>query len=808
MSRRVEDLLDQLTLEEQVALLAGRTMWTTQPVERLGVNRIRVSDGPAGVRGSRFDGPASLNVPCGTAIAASWDPSMVRRLGELLGRELGSKGARVILAPTVNIHRTPVGGRNFESFSEDPLLSAVAAVQYVAGVQTNGTAACIKHFAGNDTEFERTTIDSRIDERTLREIYLVPFERAVRDAAVMSVMSSYNRLNGPYAGDSHWLLTEVLRNEWGFDGCVISDWFGVKSTADAVNAGLDLEMPGPTVWRGDKLLEAVYAGEVTPETVRDRARNVLALLWRTGGLDEPPGPEFSRDDEADRALIREAGAAGMVLLKNDAAALPLRIEGITSIAVVGPNAATGQIMGGGSAHVTPQRVSHPLDALVARLAPVGVQVVHAQGCNINKKLPELDARLVDSVVVDYFESPDSMDAGESPRLSGTTNAFRINWFNDPLGRRGSHAYGARFSMGFTPDVAGEWTFGIESVGAVRVFVNGHLLIDNADVPRGGSFFGTGKPEVSAAVGLESGRRVELVVEVRHVPTGMGLGGLNIGAMAPLDSISIAAAVDAAARADVSVVVVGTNDDWESEGWDRTDISLPGDQDELIVEVARVSKRTVVVVNAGSPVAMPWLDQVDAVLCTWFPGQEFGDALADVLFGDAEPGGRLPVTFPRRLEDSPTFEHHPGRNGVAEYREGRLVGYRWYDTVGRDPLFEFGHGLGYANPVVESAAVVGPRRVVATVRNDSDRGGAQVVQVYAHLVDRTGLAADEPDQRLVGWSKVEVAPHTTREVVVDLDVDAYRAWDLATSSWTTWTGEVELRVGTSSRRIAARPRITL
>lgn len=808
MSKRVEDLLDGMTLEEQVAITSGRTMWSTQPVERLGVQRLRVSDGPAGVRGSRFDGPPSLNVPCGTAIAASWDPSLVRRLGGLLGRELVSKGARVHLAPTVNLHRTPVGGRNFECFSEDPYLSAVAAVQYVTGVQESGVGSCIKHFVGNDTEFERTTIDSRIDERTMRELYLVPFERAVRDAAVMSVMSAYNRLNGPYAGDSHWLLTTVLRDEWGFDGLVMSDWFGVKSTADAVNAGLDLEMPGPPVWRSEKLIAAVHAGEVTVETVRERARNVLTLLERTGGLDEPPGPEFSRDDAADHGLIREAGAAGMVLLRNRNGALPLIPGSLRSIAMVGPNAATGQVMGGGSAHVSPTRVSHPLDAISARLAAVGVTVAHAQGCNINKSLPEIDQRLVDSAVLEIFESPEAMDAGEAPRITGTTGAFRFNWFNDPLGRRGSHAYGVRLSMGLTPDHSGEWTFGVESVGSVRLHVDGRLILDNHNVPRGGSFFGTGKPEVSSMVSLEAGRRVDVSVEVRHVPTGMGLGGLNLGAKAPVNPVTIGAAVDAAASADATIVVVGTNDDWESEGWDRTDIALPGDQDELIRAVAGVSKRTIVVVNAGSPVAMPWLDEVDAVLVSWFPGQEFGEALTDVLVGEVEPGGRLPVTFPRRLEDSPAFEHHPGRNGVTEYREGRLIGYRWYDKTGREPLFEFGFGLGYADPVVVSASASGSHRVVAAVRNDGDRDGTQVVQVYAHLVDRTGLADDEPDQRLVGFAKVTVPAGTTRDVTVDLDVDAYRTWDLADSAWATWSGAVELRVGTSSRRIAERITIVL
>jgi len=813
MSKHVEQLLDQMTLAEQVSLLAGRNMWNTVPNNRIGLEKMRVSDGPGGVRGSKFDGPASMNVPCGTAIAASWDTALVRDIGELLGREVVAKGARVHLAPTINLHRTPVGGRNFECMSEDPYLTAITAREYVLGVQSQGVASCIKHFVGNDTEFERMTIDSQIDERTLREMYLLPFEHAVRDAHVMSIMTSYNRINGPYASDSTWLLRDVLRGEWKFDGMVVSDWFGLHSTVEGVVAGLDLEMPGPTLHRGDALVAAVERGEVSADLVRDCARNILNLMERTGGTDVPPGPEISRTDADDMATLRRASSSAMVLLRNEsiggAPVLPLDVRGLTSIAVLGPNASRGMVQGGGSAHVTPTRVSHPLDAIAERLGS-SVRIEHSAGCNINKKLPELDARLLQNVSLDYYRDPAELDdANAVPAESGTTGVFRLLWAGDPLNRHEPNfAFGARLAAQWTPDQTGEWAFGIESVAPVRVIIDGAVVLDNADVPAGGSFFGMGKPETVVTVDLEEGHAYSLVIEVRHTPTGAGLSGLTIGAIPPENENMMEEAVTLAATCDVSVVVVGTNDDWESEGWDRDTIALPGEQDALISEVAKVSKRTIVIVNAGSPVSMPWLNEVEAVIYAWFPGQEFGDALVDLLVGDVEPSGRLPVTLPRCLEDTPAFEHHPGRNGVAKYLEGRLIGYRWYDTVGREPLFPFGFGLGYADVKIIDASKSGTHGVDVAVRNESARAGVQVVQVYAHRKDRDGLPSDEPDQKLVGYSRVKVASNGTTMLHVDLDPDAYRTWDPETSAWTQWTGNIELRVGTSSRHIAHRIAITL
>ncbi len=808
--QELERLVASLTIAEQVSLLAGNDMWHTVAVERVGIPAIRVTDGPAGARGTEFGtGPASLNVPCGTALAATWDPDLVEAIGGLLGREARAKGARVLLAPTVNLHRTPIGGRNFECMSEDPYLTARTAVGYVRGVQREGVACCIKHFVGNDTEFERMSIDSRIDERTLREAYLVPFEAAVRDAGVISVMTGYNRINGPWAADSVELVDRVLRAEWGFDGLVISDWFGMHSTVEAIEAGLDLEMPGPTRFRGQQLADAVESGAVDASLVRRSALNLLRMMSRVGGLDDGgPGDESTRpagpDVDADVALIRRTGAAGMVLLRNESESLPLNPAALTNVAVIGPNAAVGQVMGGGSAHVTPTQVAHPYSSLRARLADFAVDVVHAEGCNINKRLRELNPALCTPIEVQFYADPEALgDEHATPLSVSVIPSATLMWVDDPTARdHVDPCFGARLSTTITPDVSGAWQFSIESVTPARLMMDGATLIDNEPMPSGGSFFGLGKQESRVSVDLVAGVPCRLTIELRRPRIGLAMSGLNVGAQAPTVGDLLTDAVSAAAAADVSIVIVGTNDDWECEGWDRTTLELPGDQDELIRRVAAVSRRTIVVVNAGSPVAMPWLDEVDAVVMAWFPGQQMGESLADLLLGEIEPQGRLPVTFPARLEDTPAFEHYPGRNGVAEYREGRLIGYRWYDTVGREPLFPFGFGLGYADPTIVGAELSGSGDVLVAVTNDGDRDGVQVVQVYAARAGSAGRTSergdDEPIQRLVGFLKLDVPARQTVRASITIDPRAFKTWSVEAHAWVDADGPFELHIGTSSR----------
>ena len=810
---QVDELVDSLTLDEQVALLAGVDFWHTVPIERVGIPSMRVSDGPAGARGTLFEGgPAAVNVPCGTSLAATWDPSLVEEIGHLLGKEARAKGARVLLAPTVNLHRTPIGGRNFECMSEDPYLTARTAVGYVRGLQAEGVAACIKHFIGNDTEYERNTIDSRIDERTLRELYMVPFEAAVKEAGVMSVMTSYNRINGPWAADSVEMIDVVLRGEWGFDGLVMSDWFGLHSTAEGVMAGLDLEMPGPTLHRGQHLLDAVNEGKVSAADVRRAARNVLTAMRRLGAFDDGgPGPELTRDVPGDRALVRRAGAEGMVLLRNEQAVLPLRAGNLRRVAVIGPNAARGQTEGGGSAHVRATHISHPLDALSSRLGQFGVDVTYSVGCLTHKRLPALAPALCTPFVVDLFRDIDAADTpGAEPDLSTTPTSSRIMWMTDPIeaGLHGSPpGFSARFRTSFTPDVTGAWEFGVSSVADAAFFLDGIPVVDNHSVPAGGSFFGIGKAEQIGTADLDAGREYAVEVRMKRPPSQNALSGLNIGAFPPTLADPVAEAVDVAAAADLAIVIVGTNDDWESEGYDRDTMDLPGRQNELITAVAKACAHTVVVVNAGSPVSMPWLETVDSVVHAWFPGQEMGDALVDVLLGDIEPQGRLPVSFPAGLEDTPAFEHHPGRNGVASYLEGRLIGYRWYDTLGRQPLFPFGFGLGYADVTIAAAHIgvdsAQPASVDVDLANQSDRDGVQVVQVYAGHTGVSERRGDEPAQQLVGFAKVGVPAHGTTTVSVQLDPRAMHTWSVSDHAWVRAEGPFELRVGTSSRDIAVK-----
>ncbi len=794
----LDALIDALTLAEQVSLLAGTDNWHTAAIPEHGIAPMRVTDGPAGARGTTFTGPASVNVPSGTALAATFDPALIERIGGLLGREARAKGARVLLAPTVNLHRTPVGGRNFECQSEDPYLSARITVGYVRGVQSEGVAACVKHFVGNDTEFERMTIDNRIDERTLRETYLQPFEAAVREADAQAIMTAYNRINGPFAADSKELLTDVLRGEWGFTGIVMSDWFGLHSTVEGIEAGLDLEMPGPTRERGATLVAAVESGSVDASAVRAAARRMVSFLDRIGALaDGGPGPETTRDTAEDRALVRSAASSGMVLLRNEANALPLDPASVRRVAVVGPNAAKGRIMGGGSAMVNAVHEVHPLGSLRARLATSGAEVLDAVGCTIHRTLPPPRRDWISNATIDYFVTAGDMADGAPPFRSEPLPRFNLIWPEEPSEGLTRELFACRITFTLTPTISGPWSFGLTSVGRARLFVNDTLVADDEQATPGGSFFGLGKAQLVESHGLVAGEPV--VVRVDYVNDGLGMmRGLIMGFEPPALEDTIEVAARLAATTDAAIVVVGTNDDWEAEGYDRTTIALPGRQDELIREVAKVSARTIVVVNAGSPVAMPWINDVDAVLYVWFPGQEFGDALTDVLLGDVDPGGRLPVTLPRRLEDSPAFEHHPGRNGVGNYLEGRLFGYRHYDTIGREPLFPFGHGLSYAHITIDEASMV-DGSVQASLTNTGDRAGVQVVQVYVHDPVGTG-APDDAVQHLVGFAKVELAAGETKTISVPLDPRWATHWDVATHAWATRPGARELRVGRSSRAI--------
>ncbi|MGO9557644.1 MAG: glycoside hydrolase family 3 C-terminal domain-containing protein [Acidimicrobiales bacterium] len=763
---RVEAVLAELDLDEKIRLLAGRDYWHTYEIERVGLESVQVSDGPVGVRGERTVGTVSISFPCGTAIGATFDPDAAADLADALADECFDKGARVLLGPTINLQRHPLGGRHFECYAEDPILTADLAVAYVKALQSRGVAATIKHFIANDSEFERHTISSEVDDHVLRTLYLVPFEEAVIEGGAWAVMSSYNRINGTYAAEHEPLLQGVLRDEWSFDGLVMSDWFGTQSTVPSALAGLNLEMPGPAMHYGKRLAEAVAAGEIPEAVITERARRVIQLAERTGALGSSgrTGREPRRTLAERRELSRELATRSFVLLRNEVpagtggAALPLDLPSGAVLAVIGPNAAITASQGGGSARVSPEHIVSVLDGLRAAYSPLGVEVAHEIGCVTWAETPDLDvpARL------EYFALATDGPPGasfEGPVLYDEwTPRPPLLWLGPPLPQvpeLGFGAFAVRCSSEFTPEHTGSYEFSLAQAGTARLLIDGELVVEGS-VERGKRFFGFASAEATGFVDLISGESCEVRVEYEVTP-GSPVAGVFIGVRPPLPEADelIARAVALAERADAVVCVVGTTPEWETEGHDREAMDLPGRQDDLVAAVSEANPRTIVLVNAGSPVTMDWALLPAAILQIWFGGEAVGTAVADVLLGAKEPGGRLSHTVPVHIEDCPAFPYYPGADGKVSYGEGLLIGHRHYATTGTVPRYWFGHGLGYTSfglghPAVERHQT--GARVSATITNEGARKGAATLQAYVAPVDR---AEGEPALQYVGSSRHEL-----------------------------------------------------
>jgi len=796
MTSRIEQLAAEMTLEEQVSLLSGEDFWSLPAIERLGIGKLRVTDGPNGARGggSLVGGVKSAAFPVGIALGATWNVRLLNEIGVALAEEVKSKGAHVSLAPTVNLHRSVTNGRNFECYSEDPILTASLAVAYIEGLQSQRVSATIKHFVGNESEIERTTISSEVDERALRELYLIPFEWAVKKAGTWAIMSSYNRLNGTFTSESQWLLDQVLRKEWHYDGVVMSDWFGSHSTAPTVNAGLDLEMPGPARDRGAKLVAAVEAGEVSRDTVRTRVLNILKLMERTGALDDHAVWQERADDRAEhRALIRRAGAEGAVLLRNEGAILPLRGQG--KVAVIGPNARVAQIMGGGSAQLNPHYRVSPWEGLVAALG--ADRLSFAPGATNHRFEPLLRTTLR----VDYFANETLSGAPVHSETQDEAQAFWIGRTAD--GKVDPLHFSARLTGSFTPEASGEYQVGIYSAGHSRVLVDGKLVADAwTHWSKGRTFFEEGCDEVVGTIRLEAGRSYEVVIEfaTKQFAT-LGLAAFAAGIGLPLGDEAIAEAVAAARDAETALVFVGRSGEWDTEGSDLMSITLPGRQDELVAAVAAANPRTIVVLQTGGPVEMPWINDVAAVLEAWYPGQEAGNAIADVLTGAAEPGGRLPESFPVKWADNPTNSQdkqvYPGLDGKVRYEEGVFIGYRHYDRHGIAPLFPFGFGLGYTSFELSDLSLDastfeadGRVSISVTVSNTGARRGSEVVQVYVTDVESS---SPRPPKELKAFEKVHLAPGERMRITLTLDDRAFAFFRTEARHWLVEPGKFIIRV---------------
>lgn len=815
----IEHLLSQLTVEEKVALLGGADAWHTVAVPRLGIPALKVSDGPNGARGGDFVGGVSAAAfPAGTVLASTWNTPLVERVGQALAEETKSKGAQVLLGPTVNIHRSPLGGRNFESFSEDPYLAARMTVAYINGLQSQGIGATVKHYIGNEEEFERYSISSEVDERTMREIYLPPFQAAVREAQTWAIMASYNLVNGVAVSESPYYLHDILRDEWGWDGLVMSDWFmSVKSTAAAVNAGLDLEMPGPPLWRGAKLLQAVQNGEVAESTLDESVRRLLVLLQKAGKFDQPEAqPEQAIDQPEHRALIRETAGEGLVLLKNAGGALPLAADTLKSVAIIGPNAQEARIMGGGSATVNAHYRVTPYDGVVSKLG-AGVTVGFEQGCLIHKMLPLADPSSFfagqtgtnPGLEVAYFNGP----APTGPVAhTAQTPGTELAWFGPLPDGVNAAQFAVRATGRLVPSQDGLYLLSLVSAGLSRLYLDGQEVIDNwTNQKAGGTYFGMGSSEVVYEAALRGGQEYTLTVEFSKNPTLM-LSALRLGVMPRPAADLIARAAALAARSDVALVFAGLSSEWDSEGFDRADLDLPGGQNELIAQVAAANPNTIVVLNAGSAVTMPWLDQVAAVLFAWYPGQEAGNAIADVLFGEVNPSGKLPQTFPVRLEDNPTYGNFPGENGKVYYGERLFAGYRYYDLKGIAPLFPFGFGLSYTTFAYGDLHLSAPQiepgdtlTVSVPVTNSGSVAGQEVVQLY---ISDPEARLQRPAQELKAFTKVALQPGETQTVTLTLDRAALAYFDDRAHAWVAEAGTFTVSVGASSRDIRAQANFEL
>ena len=780
-----------MTIEEKALLTTGATMWSTNPIDRFDIPAVTVTDGPAGARGPITPGigtqVATLCIPCGSALGATFDVSLLEELGVALGHQTRSKGARVLLAPTVNLHRSPLFGRAFECYSEDPLLSGKLAASFIRGAQSRGVATTVKHFVGNDAEFERMTINSVIDQRTLREVYLLPFEIAVREGGSLGIMTSYNRMNGVYCAENRELLQDILRDEWGFEGFVVTDWFAGFTTEGAANAGLDLEMPAPPRGYGKFLAEAVREGRVDEEDLNRAVRTLLSTFERLGALDDQPQPPMAIDLPEHRQLARRAAAGSMVLLRNekvkDQPLLPLQTNGLKTVAVIGPNAERTRIMGGGSAEVLPHHRTAIIDVLRERLG-AKVSVRHEAGGNIDKTTPTVDPQMV--------RRPDGTPGFEVIVFDGNAdNNTELTRVHRPDGRillvarndagvpTSSYHFDATGII--TVETSGQYIVSLVEVSPCRLLLDGKLVVDGASTipPRGQSFFGMGSVELTAIVDLVAGQPHQLVLEC-DASNKQWAHGAQVGLQFVEQDDPVRRAVELAAECDIALVVVGTTDDWESEGHDRDTLELPGRQVELIQAVAAANQKTIVLVNTGAPVDMSWANEVPAVMQIWFGGQEMGHAVVDVLLGEADPGGRLPTTIPERIEHTPAYGNFPGEHGQVRYGEGVFIGYRWYEARHLPVRFPFGHGLSYTTfeigqPDCEDTEISSAHKVTIRipVTNTGTRIGTEVVQVY---VAPRNSSVQRPNKELKSFAKVNLKPGESTVVTIELSPRDFAFWN--------------------------------
>ena len=798
---RVDAIVGKMTTDEKLELIGGINDFYTRAIPRLGIKPLRMSDGPLGVH----DYGLTTAYPAGIALAASWDADLAHRFGVAMGKDARARGVHFILAPGMNIYRAPMNGRNFEYFGEDPYLASRMAVNEIEGMQEQRVVATAKHFAGNNSEFARMTLSSDIDERTLREIYLPAFEASVKEAKVGAVMDAYNLVNGVYMTANNHLNNEILKKDWGFEGILMSDWGATHDGVAAANGGLDLEMPSPLFMNRDTLLPALKDGRVSMATLDDKVRRILRIAIQFGFFDhEQTDTNIPLYSQEGRQVALEEARGGMVLLKNEGNVLPLDEHKVKTIAVVGPTAYPAVISGGGSAETKPFNAVSFLEGISNR-AGMKVNILY------DTDVPNLDEVFENS---DFVTEPGGERGlkGEyfpNQNLQGTPALARVDWHVHFDWGEGSFAPGqpvdhftVRWTGYYVPKETGDYQFFTSADDGVRLWVGDDRAIDDWQ-PHSQTLD-------TAIKHLEAGQaykiRLEYFEDVGSAIVGFGVTRADsfVGNKTKL----------LAAKADVAIVCVGFDPKTESEGSDRT-FQLPGGQDELIRQITAANKNTIVVITAGGNVDMTqWIGKVAAVVHTWYPGQEGGTALAQILFGDYSPSGKLPASFERRWEDNPVFHsYYPakGESRVA-YSEGVFLGYRHYDRSATKPMFPFGFGLSYTTFAYSNLSVSPqagkldqPITVSFDVKNTGQREGAEVAEVY---VGDSHASVPRPVKELKSFAKVNLKPGESRRVTLKLERRAFSFYDVGKKDWSAEPGDFAILVGGSSDKIQLQGKFTM
>jgi beta-glucosidase len=792
---KINSILQKMTLEEKIDLLGGTDGFYARGIPRLNMTRLKMADGPIGVRNF---GPATA-MAGGIALAATWNLPLAERVGTEIGRDARSKGANFLLGPGVNIYRSPLNGRNFEYFGEDPFLASRFTVGYINGVQSQGVSATVKHFMANNSEFDRHNTDSIIDERTMREIYLPTFEAAVKEAHVGAIMNSYNLINGSHATQNDWMNNQVAKKEWGFDGIIMSDWTSTYDTAGAANGGLDLEMPSGRFLNKEKLLPLIKEGKVSESTIDDKIRRMLRLAFRFGWYDrEQTDLSIPRLNWQGRQAALQSARESMVLLKNEANLLPLSKSKIKTIAVIGPNSFPAVPVGGGSARVEPFSSIGFLEG-ISNYSRDSIKVLSARGI---PTLPELADR------TNFKTTENGTETGLRAKyfkedVSGTPEVSRIDQhvnFGD--GARQSfppQTSASSWTGYFTPQRAGDHEIFVQTTGeaggAFRLYVDDKLVFDN---------WTSSKALLTSTTQDLNAQPHKIVFERKGRPGFLGsrlrFGIVRSGTLVEDEALKIAA------QADVVVLTPGFNPESESEGADRT-FRLPPGQDELINKISAANKKTVVIMTSGGNVDMnSWVENVPVLIEAWYSGEQGGNALAEILFGDVNPSGKLPVTFERYAKDNPTFNNYYPAQDTKKvvYGEGVFVGYRGYEHDKITPRFPFGYGLSYTSFSYSGLNIQtvnkGLYKVTFTVKNTGKVAGAEVAEIY---VGEASPKLPRPEKELKGFSKVELRPGESRTVSVLLNSRAFAYYDTAAQKWTINPGTFNVMVGRSSQQIDLR-----